>query len=54
MNIICVVVICLMTETLGVALFDLKTFPSWANVTETPAGTDCLTTAFYSSTPSLL
>ncbi|KAK2715926.1 hypothetical protein QYM36_010483 [Artemia franciscana] len=30
MNICCVVVLCLLTETLGVAIFDIKTFPEWA------------------------
>ena len=33
MNIFCVIVICVMTETLGVYLFDLYTFPDWANST---------------------
>ncbi|KAK2714010.1 hypothetical protein QYM36_008568 [Artemia franciscana] len=34
MNIFCVIVLCALTETLGVALFDIKTFPDWANKTE--------------------
>jgi sodium-dependent dicarboxylate transporter 2/3/5 len=34
MNIICVIVICVMTETLGVYMFDLYTFPDWANQTD--------------------
>ena len=33
MNVMCVAVITLMTNTLGVALFDLHTFPEWANNT---------------------
>lgn len=34
MNIFCVIVICVMTETLGVYMFDLYTFPDWANQTD--------------------
>ena len=33
MNIFCVIVICVMTETLGVYMFDLYSFPEWANST---------------------
>ncbi len=33
MNIVCVCVICVLTETLGVYMFDLYTFPDWANET---------------------
>ena len=42
MNIICVCVICVMTETLGVYMFDLYTFPEWANRTETSNNTECI------------
>ena len=33
MNVMCVCVVTLLTNTLGVALFDLNTFPAWANAT---------------------
>lgn len=33
MNVICVLVITVMINTLGVALFDLQNMPSWANST---------------------
>lgn len=49
MNIICVIVICVMTETLGVAMFDLYTFPDWANVTETGPPECVNTTSIYHS-----
>ncbi|XP_043231308.1 solute carrier family 13 member 5-like [Amphibalanus amphitrite] len=39
MNVLCVAVITLMTNTLGVALFDLHTFPAWANVTRNGTAT---------------
>ena len=44
MNIICVIVICFMTETLGVHMFDLFTFPDWANkTTAAPTSPPCVT-----------
>lgn len=50
MNLICVVVICVMTETLGVYMFDLYTFPDWAVRNETAPPTDCLNaTSIYHS-----
>ena len=38
MNVLCVAVITLMTTTLGVAIFDLHTFPDWANKTGNATG----------------
>ena len=33
MNLVCVLVMGLLINTLGVAMFDLNTFPVWANET---------------------
>lgn len=35
MNLVCVIVICVLMQTWGVVIFDVKTFPDWANTTLT-------------------
>ena len=42
MNIVCVVIICFMMEFYGNALFDIYTFPDWANSTTIPTASPCI------------
>ena len=54
MNLICVVVICVLMQTWGNVILDVKTFPSWAiaptEATENPCFVDSSTVSWINST----